>query len=970
MISLLPLLESCTPRPKEQTSEDYAADLHKALGGEIRTAANAADFFAGTYATPSMRRVTTGIFDRLRHGSSANQPAFIRFDSAFGGGKTHTLIALAAAAKHPELIRAGAAGGLLSPELAVDDVRLVCFTGENANILQGMAMDGTNRRAKSLTGFLAYHLGGEAAYDELKEHDDHFSDPGAAGFQELIGDRPTLILIDEPARWVAAAKQINDIRRAGDGLRNALTAIAKVVANSERAALVITTAEPGSDAYRDESEAVRQQIQAVMQELDSVTARTAQAFTPTDAGDLPAILRRRLFTNAEDNLQRDAVAQAYAAIWRRRNPSDTDAEETFKKCYPFHPETIRIITERLANNNDFQRVRGTLRALSAAIYSGSAIAEPLLHPYHLDVAIPDVAYELVNRTGHQALDAAIQADVTGSNATAQRFGTTTRRAANIILLGSLAPTANNGLADAEIVNGLVSPAEPDDSVATQAVRNMKDNGLYIDDNPDAGTTRFNRQANVRREVEQRASAVSENDREDGIVECIREAFADRDGMSVTVFPTRANNVPDDPNRVHIGIINPSHITMQSSDRDTELGNLYRYSDGNGGNAPRNHRNNVLFLVPSNGDLAEIKRQMARHKAANETLQANDSQLLPYQKETLQGISQSSRKAVYQGIQRNWVNLYYPEPSAQPHRLQHARLHFPDQVGRGQATIVEFLTGNAVGKMASPRNPALAPNAWADIGLGHAKGDGLTVGELHSRFTGTAGRTMFLKRAHFDYALDQANETGAVVIRNPHGLEIASGSGISYQDDMTVWLAQYAPQSPVPGGNGGTSSGGNGTNGNGTGSGSGPAPVYLPPFRSQTATGQVVLADMNAYLASNGSDWADITDATVYGTSIALLNDLASQAQARGAAVAISYEFDANGFEVRATGKTAEQWQQCSRACAQMQRAAGLADGAPINASIDIAAVGNADDAVKRMLHELDNNTHQVQLVVNFRQPDA
>ena len=970
MISLLPLLESCTPRPKEQTSEDYAADLHKALGGEIRTAANAADFFAGTYATPSMRRVTTGIFDRLRHGSSANQPAFIRFDSAFGGGKTHTLIALAAAAKHPELIRAGAAGGLLSPELAVDDVQLVCFTGENANILQGMAMDGTNRRAKSLTGFLAYHLGGEAAYDELKEHDDHFSDPGAAGFQKLIGDRPTLILIDEPARWVAAAKQIKDIRRAGDGLRNALTAIVKAVANSERAALVITTAEPGSDAYRDESETVQQQIQAVMQELDSVTARTAQALTPTDASDLPAILRRRLFTNAEDNPQRAAVAQAYAAIWRRLNPSDTDAEETFKKCYPFHPETIRIITERLANNNDFQRVRGTLRALSAAIYSGSAIAEPLLHPYHLDVAIPDVAYELVNRTGHQAVDAAIQADVTGSNATAQRFGTTTRRAANIILLGSLAPTANNGLADAEIVNGLVSPAEPDDSVAMQAVRNMKDNGLYIDDNPDAGTTRFNRQANVRREVEQRASAVSENDREDGIVECIREAFADRDGISVTVFPTRANNVPDDPNLVHIGIINPSHITMQSADRDGELGNLYRHNDGNGGNAPRNHRNNVLFLVPSDGDLTEIKRQMARHKAANEILQANDSQLLPYQKETLQGISHNSRKAVYQGIQRNWVNLYYPEPSAQPHRLQHARLHFPDQVGRGQATIVEFLTGNAVGKMASPRNPALAPNAWADIGLEHAKGDGLPVGELHSRFTGTAGRTMFLKRAHFDHALDQANETGVVVIRNPHGLEIASGSGISYQDDMTVWLAQYAPQSPVPGGNGGTSSGGNGTNGNGAGSGSGPAPVYLPPFRSQTATGQVVLADMNAYLASNGSDWADITEATVYGTSIALLNDLASQAQARGAAVAISYEFDANGFEVRATGKTAEQWQQCSRACAQMQRAAGLADAAPINAATVIAAAGNADDTVKTMLHELDNNTHQVQLVVNFRQPDA
>ena len=201
--------------------------------------------------------------------------------------------------------------------------------------------------------------------------------------------------------------------------------------------------------------------------------------------------------------------------------------------------------------------------------------------------------------------------------------------------------------------------------------------------------------------------------------------------------------------------------------------------------------------------------MARHKAANETLQANDIQLVPYQKETPQGISQSSRKAVYQGIQRNWVNLYYPQPDAQPHRLQHTPLQFPDQVGRGQATIVEFLTGNTVGKMASPRNPALAPNAWVDIGLEHAKGAGLSVGELHSRFTGTAGRTMFLKRSHFDQALDQANETGAVVIRNPHGLEIASGSGISYQDNMTVWLVQYAPQPQVPGSNSGISNGGNG-----------------------------------------------------------------------------------------------------------------------------------------------------------------
>ena len=41
-----------------------------------------------------MRRVDTGIFDRLKHGRAANQTAIIRFNSMFGDGKTHTLIAL------------------------------------------------------------------------------------------------------------------------------------------------------------------------------------------------------------------------------------------------------------------------------------------------------------------------------------------------------------------------------------------------------------------------------------------------------------------------------------------------------------------------------------------------------------------------------------------------------------------------------------------------------------------------------------------------------------------------------------------------------------------------------------------------------------------------------------------------------------------------------------------------------------
>ena len=495
----------------------------------------------------------------------------------------------------------------------------------------------------------------------------------------------------------------------------------------------------------------------------------------------------------------------------------------------------------------------------------------------------------------------------------------------------------------------------------QSVRNMKDHGLYIDDNPDAGATRFNRQANVRREVERRADAVSETDREDGLKQAILESFPGREGMGVTVFPSRTGNVPDDPNLIHIGIVNPNHLTAQSPDLAKELDALYRHNNGSGGHAPREYRNNVLFLVPDHDDLSDIKRQMARHRAAGEMLQTDrqERQLLEYQRNALETIREASRKAVYQGIQRNWVNLYYPEPNIQPHGLADIRLRFPDREGRGQETIVDFLTSDAVGKMANPRNPALEQDVWAATGLAQAAAAGMTVGEIHDRFTRTPGRTMFLKRSDFDRALDAANREGdgqIVVVRTPQGLDIKSGSGVTYRDDLRVWLKEHTPQpappepSPAPAPARPEPD-------------DAPRPACIPPFESQTATGQVVVSDLQTRMQSGKLDWADIAGAWLYGASIALLNDLASKAQSNGAAVAISYEFEANGFMLQAAGKTAAQWQQCRRACEQMQRAAG-AD--TVDAQV---AISNEADAVRTMLHDLDN-THQVTLEVRFRQPDA
>ena len=220
--------------------------------------------------------------------------------------------------------------------------------------------------------------------------------------------------------------------------------------------------------------------------------------------------------------------------------------------------------------------------------------------------------------------------------------------------------------------------------------------------------------------------------------------------------------------------------------------------------------------------------------------------------------------------------------------------------------------------------------------------------------------MFLKRSDFDQALDAANQEGdqkIVVIRTPQGMDLRAGSGLQHKDDLRVWLKRHAPAltppdpspPPPPSPNPEPP----------------PAPQGIPSFASPTETGQVAVSALATYMRTYSADWNDIASATLMGTNDALLNDLASKAQSHGAAVSISYEFEANGILLEVRDQTAEDWQSRRRAFEQTRRAAAANQA---DARITIPNEGEAD-AVRKMLHDLDN-THQLSLEVQFRLPEA
>ena len=135
-------------------------------------------------------------------------------------------------------------------------------------------------------------------------------------------------------------------------------------------------------------------------------ARISHQTIPSDPPDLPAILRRRLFSHVDEDA-RSAVSAAYAELCQRSSaliappPQDRTTLQWFKENYPLHPDTLRVIIERVASNDNFQNTRGILRLLGMTAHhlknSGRNERTLLIHPHHIDPADTGIHAELTTR---------------------------------------------------------------------------------------------------------------------------------------------------------------------------------------------------------------------------------------------------------------------------------------------------------------------------------------------------------------------------------------------------------------------------------------------------------------------------------------------------------------------------------------------------------------------------------------------
>ncbi len=616
---------------------EFAADLGQVYRDEGSDEyRDPREFFRRTYVTEGLHHLLTGALLRL---TGAGGDPVIELQTNFGGGKTHSMLALF------HLFSGTPAGDLAGIEAVLRETGGFQPPKARRAVLVGTALSPSQPHTtpegltvRTLWGELAYQLLGVEGYALVAAADAESVSPGSDALRELFSKAaPCLILIDE---WVAYVRQLYHVQHLPAGSFEANLTFAQALTEAAKAApkTLVVASIPASNI-----EIGGEGGQAALERIKNTFGRVESAWRPATAEEGFEIVRRRLFQPIDDPARfaaRDAVVSAFANLYRDQAQEFPVAarEGAYRRrleaAYPIHPELFDRLYNDWSALDKFQRTRGVLRLMAAVIHElwerqdGSL----LIMPGNLPIDAQPVQRELTHYLDDNWLPV-IEKDVDGPHSlplTIDRENTNLgrysacRRVARTLFMGS-APTlrgANKGLDDRSIKLGCAQPGE---AVPTfgDALRRLTDAAtfLFVD-----GTRYWlSTQPSVNRLAQDRA-AQQPIDRVWLELRTRLKANKDERGLFAAVHPTPAGSldIPDEP-AARLVILDPEKVhSLRATDSDA-LKTAANWLDHHG-NGARNFRNMVVFLAPDKArrdDLEVAVRQyLAWQSIASESQTLN------------------------------------------------------------------------------------------------------------------------------------------------------------------------------------------------------------------------------------------------------------------------------------------------------------------------------------------------------------
>lgn len=598
---------------------EFAADISQVAQG-IATPEyqDAEKFYARTYITEGMRLLLISVAQRL---AGKDGDPVIQLQTNFGGGKTHTLLAVYHLASRnvstdklqgiPSLLDEAGISNLPTAKIAVID---------GTNLSPNQPTERGALKINTIWGQIAYQLLGVEGYEMVADSDISGSAPGKEVMIALLKKAsPCVLLLDE---LVAFYRQLDGSTRMAAGsfesnmsFIQSLTESVKAVPNA-----ILLASLPESN-----TEAVGSFGQRVLDTLEKYFGRVESVWKPVASDESFEIVRRRLFDSIGDQAEMENVCRDFVDYYRKNKDKlppeiqEGSYAERLKKSYPIHPEVFDRLYQDWSTLDKFQKTRGVLQYMAIIIHRlwNSNDQDPMIMPGSIPLEDTNVRIKSVHYLP-QGWDPVIDKEIDGDSSEPARidgndtrFGSifAARRAARTIFLGSAPSSSAQGHRGIAVERILLGSAIPEQSLSIyeDVLKRLRDKLHYLFSDIDRFW--FDTRPNLRREMEGRKIkidlALLNKTLKDSTTKLVGHGnlFA-----GVHVFTPHVD-IPDE-------IGNGPRLVLLPP----ELGNAYSSADSKyafgaaetilerRGEQPRMFRNRLFFLAPDLNTIGRVLDQ--------------------------------------------------------------------------------------------------------------------------------------------------------------------------------------------------------------------------------------------------------------------------------------------------------------------------------------------------------------------------
>lgn len=667
---LKPWREVVTPHPDVASGRyqqaEFAADLWQVYQGEGSDEyKHPTEFFRRTFLTEGLRRLLSQAILRLN--GDGGDPV-VELQTNFGGGKTHSMLALyhlfsgASPADLPGAEELVKESNLTLPK----NVRRAVFVG--TQISPGKPHkkpDGTVIR--TVWGEIAWQLGGKEAYKLIKEDDEKATNPGNSMKDIFVKYGPCLILIDE---WVAYARQLHTTADLPAGSFETHFTFAQALSEAAKAAkntLLVVSIPASESPHQKEGRGVTdievggERGREALSRLKNAIGRVEASWRPASPDEGFEIVRRRLFQplSGDQYVARDAVARAFVDTYGAQQQEfptecrEADYERRIKMAYPIHPELFDRLYNDWSTLDKFQRTRGVLRLMAAVIHSlwERQDGNLLIMPGTVPIEDQIVQFELTRYLDDHWVPV-LEKDVDGANSLPLALDrdnpnlgrySAARRVSRTIYMGS-APTlraAHKGIDERQVKLGCVQPGE---AVATfgDALRRLTDRATYL--YVDGKRYWYSTQPTVARLADDRAGQLTDDQVSDEIIKRLREEARTRADFSKVHACAPSSDIPDEK-EARLVVLGPEffHTGKDANSPARQEAAAILESRGS---SPRNYKNTLVFLAGDVNRLRELEQAVRQFLAWSSILDDKSTlNLDPFQTRQAETKRKSADEAV-------------------------------------------------------------------------------------------------------------------------------------------------------------------------------------------------------------------------------------------------------------------------------------------------------------------------------------